>query len=147
MLVEGSLWSDRTTASYYEGCHSQRRAGRFALRRPRFLFLANEGPKFVTFDIAHLDVAYDAFAFLADKYEQFQDGRVMDFGSAFNARNAVAFEQKPEKHFGLLNGQVHAIERVITGAREDATALVALAPLTIAALPRLPNLRHSERQL
>jgi hypothetical protein len=61
------------------------------------LFFANKGPDLVAFDVADLYVSdllgHDAFAFLASENQELQDRRVMDFGSAFNARNTIAFEQ------------------------------------------------------
>jgi hypothetical protein len=105
------------------------------------LLLANEGPNLVALDITHLDIpdlfSHDAFALFADKNEQFQDGRVMDFGSAFNARHAVSFEQEPQDHLGLVDWQIHAVKRRITCIGEYLAALVALVTLAILAFTEL----------
>ncbi len=112
------------------------------------LLLANETPKLVAFHVAHFDVAdllgHDAFALLARQHQQLENRSVMDVGNALHGRNAVAFEQELQNHFGLLDGQIHAVKRLIAGIREYLAALVALIAL---AVPRLPNLRHSVRQL
>ena len=80
------------------------------------LLLADEGPQFITFHVAHFDVAdllgHDALALLAREYKQLQDGRVMDIGNALHGRNRVAFEQKLQNHFGLLDRQIHAFKRL-----------------------------------
>ena len=58
----------------------------------------------------------------------------MYFRSAFHARNGVAFEQGTENHFRLLDWQVLAVRRLVTGIREDLAALGALVALAVMAL-------------
>ena len=100
-------------------------------------------PNFVAFYVAHFDVAnffgHDAFALLASEHQQLQDRGVMNFGDALDARNAVTFEQETENHFGLLDGQVHAVQGVVTGIREHLAALVALVALAVLALTEFPT--------
>lgn len=58
-------------------------------------------------------VAQELFATLASEDKQLQDRCVMDCGDPLNARNAIAFEQKTQNHFGLFDRQVHPFERLI----------------------------------
>ena len=53
---------------------------------------------------------------------------------ALDARNAVAFEQELEDHFGLLHRQVHAVQRLLSRLREDLAALLALEALVTLAV-------------
>ena len=62
----------------------------------------------------------------------------MDAGDAFDARNTIAFEQHREDGFRLLDGQIHAVQGVVTGIREYLAALGALEALTVSALTELP---------
>jgi hypothetical protein len=44
-----------------------------------------------------------------ENLEELQNCGVVNFRRAFDARNGIAFEHEPENHFGLLDGQVHAV--------------------------------------
>jgi len=56
---------------------------------------------------------------------------MMNFSGAFNARHGVTFEQEPQNHFGFLDGQLHAVERLITGISENLAVLGALVSLAV----------------
>ncbi len=45
--------------------------------------------------------------------------------------NAVALQEQPQNHLGFLNGQVHAVKRLIAGVGEHLAALDALIALAI----------------
>ncbi|MGH9437881.1 MAG: hypothetical protein ACRD22_08280 [Terriglobia bacterium] len=82
-------------------------------RHDALLLLGNIGPYLVAFYVPYLHASnffgHDAFALLARKYQQLQDGRVMNFCDAFDARNAIAFEQKAKHQLGLFDGQIHTV--------------------------------------
>jgi hypothetical protein len=110
---------------------------RIVLGTNAFLFFPDEAPNLVRFYVSYFDVAYffghDAFALLTNSHQQLQDRGVMNFGGAFDARNGVAFEQETENHFGLLDRQVHAVQSLVAGIRENLAALGALVALAVLA--------------
>src|ERR1035438_7577211 len=63
----------------------------------------------------------------------------MNAGNALDRRNAIALKQELEHQLGAIHGQVHAVQGVVTGIREDFAALLALVALAILTLPRLPT--------
>ena len=92
------------------------------VRADALLLPTDEAPHFVAFDVAHFDVAdfigHDALALLASQHQQLEDRCVVNFGNAFDARYGVAFQQEPQNHLGLLDGQVHPVQRLLRAAPE-----------------------------
>ncbi len=66
----------------------------------------------------------------------------MHFCGAFYARNGIAFEQETENHFRLLDWQVHPVQRLVAGVRENLTALGALVALAVLALTEFVAFRQ-----
>src|SRR5579863_510383 len=93
-------------------------------------FFLNEGPQLIALNIASGNVAdllsHDALALLASEDQEFQNRGVVNFSEALHTRNAVAFEQEFQNHFGLLDGQVHSVKRIVSRLREGLAALTAL---------------------
>ena len=127
------------------------------IRTDTLLLLRYVAPNFVAFQIAHYNVAnasrHDALALLASKKQELQNRGVVNIGCALDTRHAITFEEEPQNRFGLLDGQIHAVQRVITGIRENLAALLALVALAITALSKLSAFRpaivagHSETLL
>ena len=57
---------------------------------------------------------------------------------ALDGGDAVTFPQEAENHLSLLNGQVHAVQRVVAGIREHLAALRTLVALAVLAFTELP---------
>jgi len=62
---------------------------------------------------------------------------MVNFSGTFHARNAIAFEQEAENHFGLFYWQVHAVQMIFTWFRENLAALGTLKTLAIGSLSEL----------
>jgi hypothetical protein len=112
------------------------------VRAHTLLLLTNEAPHLIAFHVADLDIAdllgHDALALFASDHEELQDCGVVNIGCSFDARHAVTFEQETEHHFSLFDGQVHPIEAVIAGIRENLAALRTLVALAVITLSEFP---------
>jgi hypothetical protein len=108
------------------------------------LLFPDERPQLITFHVADLNVPnscrHDALALLASEHHELQDGCVVDFSNAFDARNAVPFEQETQNQFGFFDRQIHAVEHIPVRLREGLRALSALiARKSFAVFPVLPT--------
>src|SRR6202521_4021071 len=91
--------------------------------------LSDKTPNLIALHVAHLDItdllSHDALRFLASEYQEFQNRGVVNFSDPLDGRNAGTFQQKPENHLGLLDGQVHTAQRYTARLRECSLALKA----------------------
>jgi hypothetical protein len=99
---------------------------------PTLLFLLpDETLQLIGLNVAHGNVhelpAKDVLALLAGDHQELQNRGVVNIGKPFHARNAVAFQEEPQDHLGFLNGQIHAVQVVLTRLRENLAALGASA--------------------
>jgi hypothetical protein len=65
----------------------------------------------------------------------------MHFCGSFDARNGIAFEQEAENHFSFFDWEVHPIQRLVAGIRENLSALGALVALAGAAFTEFAAFR------
>lgn len=96
-------------------------------------FFLNETPKLIGFYVLHAHVANllrkKALTALAREHQKLEDRGVMNFRQSLDTRNAVHFEQQLENHLGFLDGQVHAVQRLLLRLQERLGTLAALIPL------------------
>ena len=92
--------------------------------------LADEGPNFVGFHIAHWNVDYplrhDLLAFLTSEHQQLHDRVLVETANPHRAANAVAFDEELYSEQHLFFGDIHCSKGEPMGFREGALALRAL---------------------